>query len=104
MLTTRCWSREDDRTRTEQKKGEVYQSMPRGIVDEQELKLLRVFPRKLPSGKISYVSFMNLWVADPRILEVDRALQKLRERRPNVSLSSLVCDAIVQSAAGSSKV
>jgi hypothetical protein len=70
--------------------------MPRGTVDGQDLELIRVFPRRLLSGRISYIAKMDLWIAGSRILEVDRALQTLRKRKPDASLSTLVCDAIVQ--------
>lgn len=72
--------------------------MPSGYIDDEELKVVKVFDRKLKSGTVSNVAAINVYVQSDNALAVDKALLLLKKRFPNRSISQLVCDAIIKSA------
>ncbi len=67
-------------------------------VNGHQLELVKAVHRQLPSGRHSYSGRMGLWIKGRRLVEVDQALLLLKQTKPGASLSSIVCDAIIESA------
>jgi len=70
--------------------------MAKGNVGKHKLEHLRVFSRLTGRGETESVySRLGIWIENHRLVEVDTALQELKAAYPDASISSMVCDAIV---------
>lgn len=66
--------------------------------EQKTLDIIRVFKRRLPSGRQGFMAQLGICIREERLLEIDQALKVLKARKPGASLSTLVCDAIVKAA------
>jgi hypothetical protein len=73
--------------------------MPVKTIEGYELKILKRYPRKSKiTGRITLNAHMDLSVDNSRLLEVDQALQILKSRKPQLTISALICNAIIEAA------
>jgi len=72
--------------------------MPRGTTDGEDLQHLKVFRRPTKEGKTKWFCRGGFWVKNKNILTVDRALRTLVECCPDLSLSEIICLAVVNEA------